>query len=355
MSHKLFTRNGKLYHDIRFRDAQGNAQRHKQRASSDDRKAANAEGARIETKLINDAHHGKRAGADKTLAQAIESYSTFEERHVNTEMRLDRIGRALVAMGKGNIKLAEIDQSLMDEMSRKMFAKDAKASSKRAALYAPITAVLNHAHKRGWCPRPDFDLPRIEATETLPFTPEEAFALVQAAHPHHRPLLVFMFCTGCRKGEALFLDWRNVDLDGGTVTFLETMTKTGKRRTAELPPAAITALRQLGPKDSGPVFTTSWGRPFEPCKDGGGRQLLDTFSAACEKAGLGDRGFHPHCTRHSWASWHYCVHKDILLLKRDGGWATLSMVERYAHLMPQKHRAAILRFWGLETALQAVA
>lgn len=355
MSHKLFTRNGKLYHDIRFRDADGTAQRHKQRASSDDRKTANAEGARIETKLINDAHHGKAKGADKGYAQAIESYATFQDRHVQTEQRLDRIGRALIAMGKGTCKLAEIDQALVDELSRKMFAKDAKASTKRANLYAPLTAVLNHAHKRGWCARPEFDLPKIDPTETNPFTPEEAFAFVQAARPHHRPLFVFMFCTGCRKGEALQLDWRQVDLDEGIVTIIESKTG-GKRRKVEMVPALIAALRQLGPQDSGPVFKTYRGEAYTmPATGGGAGQIGTAFDATAERAGLGDRGFHPHCTRHSWASWHYCVNKDILLLKREGGWATLSMVERYAHLMPQKHRSAILRFWGLETALQAVA
>lgn len=355
MSHKLFRRNGKLYHDIRFRDADGRPDRKKSRCSTDNVAAAKEEGALLEVDLIKEAHLGKRKGANHILGDANQSYLTFQDRHVQTVARLARIEQALDDLGKGKVKLAEFNQELIDELARKMFAKDTKASTKRANLYAPLTAVLNHAHKRGWCARPEFDLPKIDPTETNPFTPEEAFAFVQAARLHHRPLFVFLFCTGCRKGEALQLDWKQVDFDEGIVTIIESKTG-GKRRKVEMVPALVAALRQLGPKDSGPVFTTYRGEAYTmPATGGGAGQLGSAFDATAERAGLADRGFHPHCTRHSWASWHYCVNKDILLLKREGGWATLSMVERYAHLMPQKHRAAVLRFWGIDTPLQAVA
>jgi len=54
----------------------------------------------------------------------------------------------------------------------------------------------------------------------------------------------------------------------------------------------------------------------------------------------------PHVLRHSWASWHYALHKDSLLLARDGGWASTALVERYAHLMSAGQEEAIRRVWG---------
>jgi integrase len=55
----------------------------------------------------------------------------------------------------------------------------------------------------------------------------------------------------------------------------------------------------------------------------------------------------PHVLRHTWATWHYAVNKDLLLLKREGGWASVAQVERYAHLMPAGYEDEIRRVWGL--------
>ena len=60
-----------------------------------------------------------------------------------------------------------------------------------------------------------------------------------------------------------------------------------------------------------------------------------------------------HDLRHTWASWHYALYRDPLKLKLEGGWASLDQVERYVHLMPAGHEAAIEAFWrGDRTAEQ---
>ena len=41
-----------------------------------------------------------------------------------------------------------------------------------------------------------------------------------------------------------------------------------------------------------------------------------------------------HDLRHTWASWHYAQHRDLLRLMIDGGWSGTAMVQRYTHLMP---------------------
>jgi integrase len=41
--------------------------------------------------------------------------------------------------------------------------------------------------------------------------------------------------------------------------------------------------------------------------------------------------FTPHDLRHTWASWHYALHKDLIRLQQDGGWSTITLVTRYAH------------------------
>jgi integrase len=54
--------------------------------------------------------------------------------------------------------------------------------------------------------------------------------------------------------------------------------------------------------------------------------------------------FTPHVLRHTWATWHYALNKDLLALKVEGGWANVAMVERYAKLMPAGYEAEIRRF-----------
>ena len=53
-------------------------------------------------------------------------------------------------------------------------------------------------------------------------TVEEADKLIAAAVAHLKPLLIFLFYTGARAGEALWLDWSNVDLRRAHVTFAKT-------------------------------------------------------------------------------------------------------------------------------------
>lgn len=54
----------------------------------------------------------------------------------------------------------------------------------------------------------------------------------------------------------------------------------------------------------------------------------------------------PHDTRHTWASWHYEVHRHLLRLRDEGGWGTARMVERYAHRRPGLRAEAVRAWWA---------
>src|SRR3546814_10701480 len=73
-------------------------------------------------------------------------------------------------------------------------------------------------------------------------TPEQYLALERESADHLRPLNRFRVCCGARLGEALSLDWREVDLGAGHVIFLPDKTKGRKKRIAALTPSAIEAL-----------------------------------------------------------------------------------------------------------------
>ena len=65
--------------------------------------------------------------------------------------------------------------------------------------------------------------------------------------------------------------------------------------------------------------------------------LLETGIAPLTWAKLGAHApkipdFHPHDWRHTWATWHCQENRDLNMLMHLGGWSSLSMVLRYAHV-----------------------
>ncbi len=192
--------------------------------------------------------------------------------------------------------------------------------------------------------------------------PSEADKLIDACRNHLRPAVVFMLYTGARAGEALWLDWRNVDLDARRVTFPKT--KNGTARSLPLHDRVVMELTALKHR-TGAVFLTHRGQPYEPPKaddksdQSAGSRIGTAFKGACEKAGLGwmvpdDKGkpvFHtdvtPHVCRHTWATWHYQANRDFTALQKLGGWKTASMAFRYAHSNPDEHANSINALpWG---------
>jgi len=57
-------------------------------------------------------------------------------------------------------------------------------------------------------------------------------------------------------------------------------------------------------------------------------------------------GFTWHSLRHSFASRLAMAGVDLLSIKDLGGWKTLSMVQRYAHLAPGRLRESVERLVG---------
>jgi len=142
--------------------------------------------------------------------------------------------------------------------------------------------------------------------------------------------------------EAVYLDWRDVDLTGARAIFWKT--KSGKRRVAALPLRVVAALAALSHR-SGSVFISDKGRPYADRRGSYGGQIKKGWIGAIRRAGL-DPELTPHDLRHTWASWHYALNRDLLALKEAGGWSSVVLVERYAHLLPGGQEGAVLEFLG---------
>jgi integrase len=296
--------------------------------------------------LLRDAWHGERRGV-RSFAEAVVSYLAEQPRSCGRKATLHRLVRAL-----GREPLAAIDQDALTRARAKVLRPSSSPATFARQVIGPVTAVLNHAHRRGWCDAPHFARAREPQGRTRFLLPAEAEALIAASAPHLRPLLIFLLCTGARLSEALGLEWRDVDLAGARAIFWADQTKSGRRRVADLPARAIVSMAGL-PQRNGTVFRKPDGRPYATSRERGyGGQIKTGWNSALRRWAYpnvpqGTSRFTPHDLRHSWASWHYALYRDPLALKAEGGWSSLALVERYAHLLPSGQEAAIREFWGL--------
>jgi integrase len=115
-----------------------------------------------------------------------------------------------------------------------------------------------------------------------------------------------------------------------------------KDRIIDLEPRAVALLRRLS--GEGRVFKRADGSDWHPDVKIAGAQLNRIFQAVAAEVGI-KRKVSLHVIRHSWASWHYAVHKDLKRLKEDGAWESLEMADRYSHLAPAGMVPEILAFW----------
>lgn len=258
--------------------------------------------------------------------------------------------------------LAQVGQHDIDEAARKL-KPGAAPSTLNRHIYTPIAAVLHHGARKKWCDKPVIARPAVPEGRVRWVTYEEAERLIEAASPHLRPLVIFLFSTGARLSEALYLDWRQVDLSGGQVALVNTEaggvagTKSGLSRGVPLHARAVAALANLKHRE-GAVFRCPikglkarnptreeqlYGAPYRR-RQGGGGQLRNSWSTMLKRAGLAD--FTPHDCRHTWATWHYRANRDLPALMEAGGWKSVEMVMRYTHVNTAHLTAGMNRIWG---------
>jgi integrase len=173
----------------------------------------------------------------------------------------------------------------------------------------------------------------------------EAEQLIQAAEterqaPHLADFIRLALHTGMRRGELLGLTWDRVDLDAGLVRLDAAHTKTARRRSVPINRAARAALatrlswRDANCKEAPWVFCRiRKGKPERIAN------IKRAFASACRRAGIED--FTPHDLRHTCAAWLVSAGVPLTEVRDLLGHSTIRMTERYAHLAPERVRAAV--------------
>jgi integrase len=198
-------------------------------------------------------------------------------------------------------------------------------ASQRAAWNWGRAAGLIPAD-RVWPPRLMLTEPRARVRF---LSDEELSAVIEAARAHSPVLsaaVTVALACGCRAGEMMRLEWKDIDFARSTVTFLET--KNGSARAVHLPAIAAEALKALkaGPVVSARhVFVNAYGKPLTT--QGLDRQWRLVRTAAKLK------NFRWHDLRHSCAS--YLVQNGASLVEAGHvlGHKSTQVTAKYAHLI----------------------
>lgn len=159
--------------------------------------------------------------------------------------------------------------------------------------------------------------------------------------PWMRDAALVAVSTGLRETELFTLAPARINLSQRNAWVTADRAKSGRARAVPLNDDACSVLERRLKTAKDWIFT----------RDGGDGILIQehdnrVLSRACGIVGIED--FHWHDLRHTWASWHVQKGTPLMVLKELGGWETIEMVQKYAHLAPS-HIAAhadTVNFWS---------
>ena len=229
------------------------------------------------------------------------------------------------------IQLAE----LTEDRLRAILAR--YKGSTRNRVINLITAVLNCAVSAGWLSKPP-NMARVKTKDarTRWLSLEEWQRLERELPCHLRQMARFALATGLRENNVIGLEWSAIDLRRRVAWIHPDQTKSGKPIGVPLSDAALRVLEAQAELNKQFVFvyndhpvtktsTKSWKAALV-------RAGIDVFLDA---EGQETSSFRWHDLRHTWASWHVMNGTPLEVLQKLGGWHTLAMVLRYAHLAPE--------------------
>lgn len=233
--------------------------------------------------------------------------------------------------------LKDITPRMVREAARKAYPKAAAATINRQGI-TPARAVINYAHEQGWCPPIKVRGLPVEKTKRKAVDHTYLAKLEPHLPPNLFALMLFLYTTGRRVGDAIMLDVADIDLDAGTAHIPRT--KTGQAVTVRLAPLVRDLLRDVMP---------AGGKAFGYTDR---RSIYGTLKRACKKAGVEYLGTHQP-GRHSFATSLDRAGWTATAIADAGGWKSVRLVsETYTHPTDSAARAADLIGMNLASSLR---
>ena len=216
----------------------------------------------------------------------------------------------------GATLVKDINAGVIKEMALTLYPGCSGASLNRLAI-GPTMAVINFCAESELCPPIRIKRFKAETKTKDPATLEWVQAFRAEAAPHLGAFALFMYLTGARPGEALAMQWDDLDLPNGKALIRQTKTKT--ERKSHLPALLVAALANLPKVNGRGVFVYRNRNDSE-------RAWLE----AVRKAGI--QRLTPHCCRHGFATGLLRKGIDVVTIAKLGGWTSPAQVfSTYGH------------------------
>lgn len=243
-----------------------------------------------------------------------------------------------------NRKAKEIWQQRVDAAVRK--GKDAPAfeakpvtTSTKAKHLALMKAILRAAERDWkWLEKsPVIKIPSVRNKRVRWLEHEEAKRLIDECPEPLKSVVKFALATGLRRSNIINLEWQQIDMQRRVAWVNPEDSKSNRAIGVALNDTACKVLRdQIGNHHKWVfVHTRAWHRPDSSLTPAIRKMRVDdnrAWNSACKRAGIDDFRFHD--LRHTWASWLIQSGVPLSVLQEMGGWESIEMVRRYAHLAP---------------------
>ncbi|HGL4547180.1 TPA: tyrosine-type recombinase/integrase [Klebsiella aerogenes] len=243
-----------------------------------------------------------------------------------------------------NRKAKEIWKQRVDAAARK--GKDAPAfeakpvtTSTKAKHLALMKAILRAAERDWkWLEKaPVIKIPSVRNKRVRWLEHEEAKRLIDECPEPLKSVVKFALATGLRRSNIINLEWQQIDMQRRVAWVNPEDSKSNRAIGVALNDTACKVLRdQIGNHHKWVfVHTRAWHRPDSSLTPAIRKMRIDdnrAWNSACKRAGIEDFRFHD--LRHTWASWLIQSGVPLSVLQEMGGWESIEMVRRYAHLAP---------------------
>jgi integrase len=209
-------------------------------------------------------------------------------------------------------------------------------------LLVPLKRMLKDAVLWGYSksnPAESVVKPRYDPPEMQFLNPGEVRRLLDAADEYYRPLLMCAVHTGMRMGELFGLRWSDIDWVGRTIhvryalydgELIEPKTRNARRKipmTHSLARALADHATRCPPSVMNLVFCQPTGAPID---ESNFRNRV--YYATLDRAGI--RRIRFHDLRHTAVSLFIAAGADLMLVKSICGHSSVTVTERYSHLLP---------------------
>ena len=311
---------------------------------TDDRRRAEEYEARRIAELWRADALGESAGP--TLAESIAAWVEDHARHKRSYAD-DWLRITVMTPLLPDVRVRDVTTATLADIRRAVIASRKRPIGPATAnrYLAILSAALHHAHERG----------HLAAVPSIPYlaepegridflAPAQAVALIDEAPKHLARMIRFSLATGLRDANMRLLTWDRVNLGTRVAWVNPEDAKAGRALSIPLNDDAIAVLQECLGEHETHVFT--YPKPLPPSADGERRwrrvpmtQGANNTAFKKAKARAGVAHITWHTLRHTWASWHVQRGTPLPVLQILGGWSSLDMVLRYAHLAPS-HAAA---------------